>query len=127
MNGFFAVAVGGAIGAALRHGVGLASVRLLPTGWPHGTFIVNLVGSLAMGVLIGWLAFKGQGGSQTLRLFLATGLLGGFTTFSAFSLEVANFLRAGDTGKAAVYAGLSVALGVAALFLGLWIARKAFG
>ncbi|MCA8902887.1 MAG: fluoride efflux transporter CrcB [Hyphomonas sp.] len=126
MNGFLAVAAGGAIGAALRHGVGLLSVRHLPPGWPHGTFIVNIAGSLLMGVLVGWLAFKGEGGPQTARLFLATGLLGGFTTFSAFSLEVANFIRAGDTGKAALYAGLSLVLGVIALFIGLWIARKVF-
>ena len=126
MNGFLAVAAGGALGAALRHGVGLLAVRHLPAGWPHGTFFVNITGSLMMGVLIGWLAFRSQGEPQTVRLFLATGLLGGFTTFSAFSLEVANFVRQGDAGKAALYAGLSVALGLIALFAGLWIARKVF-
>ena len=124
MNGFLAVALGGAIGASLRHGVGLLAVRHLAPGWPHGTFIVNIAGSLAMGLLIGWLALKAEGIHQTTRLFLATGVLGGFTTFSAFSLEVANMLRAGEAGKAAAYAGLSLVLGVAALFLGLWIARR---
>lgn len=126
MNGFLAVAAGGAIGAALRHGVGLVAVRQLPPGWPHATFAVNLLGSLAMGLLIGWLALKAEGAHQTTRLFLATGILGGFTTFSAFSLEVADFLRRGDAVKAAAYAGLSLLLGVSALFLGLWLARKMF-
>lgn len=130
MNGFFAVALGGAMGASLRHGVGLLAVRLSPStgtaGWPWGTFSVNVVGSLAMGVLIGWLALKADGTAQQTRLFLATGVLGGFTTFSAFSLEVVMMLRAGHAGKAATYAGLSLALGVVALIIGLWIARKVF-
>ena len=126
MNGFLAVAAGGAIGASLRHGVSVYVVRHLPPGWPHGTFLVNILGSMLMGLLIGWLAFRGQGGPQTLRLFLATGVLGGFTTFSAFSLEVANFVRGGDVTRAVAYALLSVTLGLMALFLGLWLARKVF-
>jgi CrcB protein len=126
MNGFLAVAAGGAIGAVMRHGVGLMAVRHLPAGWPHGTFAVNILGSFLMGFLISWLAFRGQGGPQELRLFLATGLLGGFTTFSAFSLEVANFVRAGDMTKAVAYAALSVCLGLIALFVGLWLSRKVF-
>lgn len=126
MNGFLAVAAGGAIGAAMRHGVSLLAVRHLPPGWPHATFAVNILGSMLMGLLIGWLAFKGQGEPQELRLFLATGVLGGFTTFSAFSLEVANFVRSGDVAKATIYALLSVVLGLLALFLGLWLARKVF-
>ena len=126
MNGFLAVAAGGALGAAMRHGVGQLAVRHMPDHWPYGTFAVNIVGSFLMGFLISWLAFRGQGGPQELRLFLATGLLGGFTTFSAFSLEVANFVRAGDMTRAAAYAALSVVLGLMALFFGLWLARKAF-
>lgn len=126
MNGFLLVALGGAIGASLRHGVGLVAVRHLPLGWPWGTGFVNLTGSLAMGLLAGWLALKAEGAGQEARLFLATGVLGGFTTFSAFSLEVANMLRAGDTLKAGLYAGLSVLLGVSALFIGLWMARRIF-
>ncbi|KCZ54669.1 hypothetical protein HY29_14040 [Hyphomonas beringensis] len=126
MNGFLAVAAGGALGAALRHGVGLLAVRHLPAGWPHGTFLVNILGSLLMGLFIGWLALRSQGEPQAMRLFLATGLLGGFTTFSAFSLEVSNFIRSGDVTKAALYAVLSVTLGLLALFIGLWIARKVF-
>ena len=126
MNGFLAVALGGALGASLRHGVGLLSLRHMPLGWPWGTFTVNIVGGLAMGLLAGWLAQRAEGTSQTLRLFLATGILGGFTTFSAFSLEMMNFIRAGETGKAAVYAGLSVVLACGALALGLILARKLF-
>ena len=126
MNGFLLVALGGALGASLRHGVGLVAVRHLPLGWPWGTGFVNITGSLAMGLLAGWLALKAEGASQEARLFLATGVLGGFTTFSAFSLEVANMLRAGETLKAGLYAGLSVLLGVSALFIGLWMARRIF-
>ena len=97
MNGFLLVALGGAIGASLRHGVGLVAVRHLPLAWPWGTSFVNIAGSLAMGLLAGWLALKAEGASQEARLFLATGVLGGFTTFSAFSLEVATMLRSGET------------------------------
>lgn len=124
MNGFFLVALGGAIGASLRHGAGLAAVRLAPDGWPWATFLVNVTGSLAMGVVIGWLVFKGAESGQNMRLFLATGVLGGFTTFSAFSLEVAEMMRSGALAKAAAYAGVSVLFGVAALFVGLWLARR---
>lgn len=124
MNGFFLVALGGAIGASLRHGAGLAAVRLGAVGWPWATFFVNVTGSLAMGALVGWLALKGAEGGQNLRLFLATGVLGGFTTFSAFSLEVAEMIEQGALAKAASYAGVSLLVGVAALFVGLWLARR---
>ncbi|MFN3608520.1 MAG: fluoride efflux transporter CrcB [Hyphomonas sp.] len=126
MNGFLLVALGGAFGASLRYGVGLVAVRHLPSGWPWGTSFVNIAGSLAMGVLIGWLALKAEGASQEARLFLTTGVLGGFTTFSAFSLEVANMLRSGETVKAGLYAGVSVLFSVSALFIGLWMARRIF-
>jgi CrcB protein len=126
MNSLLLVAAGGAIGASLRHGAGLLSVRHLPTNWPWATFSVNLIGGFAMGLLAGWFAYKASAGGQDLRLFLATGVLGGFTTFSAFSLETMNMLRSGEAGKAFAYAALSVILSVAALGLGLWIARRAF-
>ena len=125
MNGFLLVGLGGAFGASLRHAVGLAAVRWLPAAWPWGTFAVNIAGSLAMGALIGWLALSEQNPAQSTRLFLATGVLGGFTTFSAFSLEVADMLRTGSYSRAAVYAGGSVLLGVIALFVGLWLVRRA--
>lgn len=127
MNGFFLVALGGAVGASLRHGAGLAAVRLAPgSAWPWATFFVNVAGSLAMGLLVGWLALKSSQTGQEARLFLATGVLGGFTTFSAFSLEVADMMRTGALGRAAGYAGTSLLLGVGALFIGLWLARRVF-
>ena len=126
MYGFIYVAAGGAIGAALRHGAGRVAVHTLPPGWPHATFFVNIVGSLAMGLLVGWLALKSEGTSQNLRLFLATGLLGGFTTFSAFSMEVTQMIEKSEMARAAGYVSLSVGLGVAALFAGLMIARRIF-
>ena len=126
MNGFFLVALGGAIGAAGRYGAGLAATRLLPGAWPWGTFFVNVTGSFAMGLVVGWLALKGADSGQGTKLFLATGVLGGFTTFSAFSLEVVEMLRDDAMARAAGYAGASVGVGVAALFLGLWIARRMF-
>ncbi|MEO0883782.1 MAG: fluoride efflux transporter CrcB [Pseudomonadota bacterium] len=124
MNGFLLVGLGGAIGASLRHGVGLAALRFMPSGWPWGTFAVNTIGSLVMGLVIGWLAFRGEDAGQGIRLFLATGVLGGFTTFSAFSLEISLMMRSGAMARAASYAGGSVVLGVAALFVGLWLARR---
>lgn len=84
------VFVGGGLGAASRHGVNIAAARFLGVGFPWGTIIVNVGGSLAMGLIVAWLAFRGGGGwTQHTRLFLTTGFLGGFTTFSAFSLDVA--------------------------------------
>jgi fluoride exporter len=126
MNSFLLVAAGGAIGASLRHGAGILSVRHLPATWPWATFSVNLLGGFAMGLAAGWFALKAAEGGQDLRLFLATGILGGFTTFSAFSLETMNMLRSGEAGKAFAYAALSIIFSVAALGLGLWIAKRAF-
>lgn len=126
MNSFLLVAAGGAIGASLRHGAGILSVRHLPATWPWATFSVNLLGGFAMGLVAGWFALKAAEGGQDLRLFLATGVLGGFTTFSAYSLETMNMLRSGEAGKAFAYAALSIIFSVAALGLGLWIAKRAF-
>jgi fluoride exporter len=126
MNSFLLVAAGGALGASLRHGAGLIGARHLPATWPWATFSVNLLGGFAMGLVAGWLAQRAIGAGEDVRLFLATGVLGGFTTFSAFSLETLNMLRSGETAKAAAYAALSVILSVAALGLGLWLARRAF-
>ena len=126
MNGFLYVALGGALGASLRHGAGLATVRLGLSGWPWATFFVNLLGSLLMGLLIGWLAFRSESleGGQNMRLFLATGLLGGFTTFSAFSLEVAEYVEKDDWMRAIAYAGVSVVAGLALVLIGMMIMRK---
>lgn len=119
---FLLVALGGAIGAAARHGVNLAGMRLLGLGFPWGTLAVNIVGALAMGIFIEILARR-WGGSAELRLFVATGILGGFTTFSAFSLDAVTLYQRGEVGLAFIYVVGSVILSIAALFLGLWLAR----
>ena len=119
-------ALGGAIGASGRYLVGLLAVRLLGIGFPYGTFIVNIVGALLMGVLIEALALRFQGSSE-LRTLLATGVLGGFTTFSAFSLEVANMIERDQWYAALFYACASVIFSVAALFAGLYLGRYLWG
>jgi CrcB protein len=115
---------GGGIGAAARHGVNLGAGRIFGIGFPWGTLIVNVVGSLAMGLLAGWLAFRADASwSQHARLFLATGFLGGFTTFSAFSLGAALLYERGAVAIAAGYVVASVALAILGLFAGLAIVR----
>ncbi len=122
------VALGGAIGAWLRFLVGRIYVGWLgpikASAFPWGTLTANVLGSLAMGLLAGWLARHGQA-SEGARLFLAVGLLGGFTTFSAFSLEFALMVERGTIGLAALYVALSLIAGFAALFVGLAVMRAA--
>jgi fluoride exporter len=120
--GYVIVFLGGGIGAALRHGINIAAARALGTGFPYGTLIINIVGSLAMGVMAEYFALKG-GLPQHVRLFLTTGILGGFTTFSAFSLEAALLYERGQLAGAALYVIASVVLAIAALFAGLAIVR----
>lgn len=120
------VAAGGALGASVRYGAGMLAQRLAPgAAWPWATFGVNVVGGLLMGLLAGWLGQRGQGGDP-MRLFAAVGLLGGFTTFSAFSLETALMIERREVALALGYATASVVLSVGALFVGLTIARRAF-
>jgi len=116
-------ALGGAIGSALRFSTGAMMLRIMGTGWPWGTFTVNLLGSFLMGLVVGWFAHKG-GASGNAQIFLATGVLGGFTTFSAFSLETARMIETRAYSQAAIYAGGSVILGVIMIFAGLFIMRK---
>lgn len=120
---YLIVFLGGGLGAALRHGVNLAAARLLGTAFPYGTLTVNVVGSLAMGLLAAYFAFKGDA-TQHWRLFFTTGVLGGFTTFSAFSLDVALLYERGETGLAVLYVVASVALSIAGLFAGLALVRN---
>lgn len=128
MTRLLLVASGGALGAMLRYGAGLAAARLLPGAtWPWATFSVNILGGLLMGLLAGWLAFRAGAHQESIRLFGAVGLLGGFTTFSAFSLETALLFERRQSLTAITYALTSVVVAVAALFVGLWIARRAFG
>jgi CrcB protein len=120
---YLVVALGSAIGGALRHGVNVGGARLLGTGWPYGTFAVNVVGSFAMGAIVAYFAARGQGG-HTWLLFLTTGVLGGFTTFSAFSLDVVVLFGRGRFGAAALYLAGSVVLSIVALVLGITLVRR---
>ncbi|MGE0423602.1 MAG: fluoride efflux transporter CrcB [Reyranellaceae bacterium] len=124
MQGYLIVFIGGGIGAALRHGVNIAGMRLLGPGFPWGTLTVNVVGSMAMGLLAAWFAFKGAS-TDHWRLLLTTGVLGGFTTFSAFSLDTAVMVERHDYAIAALYVAVSVLCSIGALFVGLWLTRAA--
>ena len=116
------VFVGGGIGATLRHGVNRAAMAWLGTGFPYGTMFVNVIGGLLMGMLAQWFLIKGAG-DQAFRLFLTTGILGGFTTFSAFSLDAALLWQRGDYLALAIYVIGSVLFSIAALFLGMIAVR----
>ena len=118
VGGYLAVFVGGGLGAALRHGVNHASLVFLGPNFPYGTLFVNIAGGLLMGVFVELFLVKG-GGSQEFRLFLTTGLLGGFTTFSAFSLDAALMWLRSDYATLGAYVVASVLLSVVALFLGM--------
>ena len=123
MQLIFAIAAGGALGAVARHYVSSAVAGSLGHGgFPYGTFVVNIVGSLLMGVLISMFAMKFEA-SQELRAFLTVGLLGGFTTFSTFSLEGALLIQRGDWQTAALYMGGSLVLGLMFLFAGMWLGK----
>ncbi|WP_067216441.1 fluoride efflux transporter CrcB [Stappia indica] len=123
MNHLFLVALGGGLGAAGRHLVNLAALRTFGPGFPAGTLTVNVLGSLAMGLLVGWLASRPEGVGSGLRLFLATGFLGGFTTFSAFSLDAVTLWERGEATTALAYAAVSVIVSILALLAGLMVMR----
>ena len=120
--GYLIVFLGGGIGAMARHGMNLLAARLAWGAFPYGTMVVNISGSIVMGVIAGVFAFK-TGGPQHLRLFLTTGILGGYTTFSSFSLDTALLYERGEVGQAALYVIVSVALSIAGLFMGLAAVR----
>lgn len=120
MTSLIQVALGGAIGASCRYLTNVGAMRLLGSGFPFGTLIVNIVGSFLMGVLV--VMFAERGGNQFTPL-LMTGILGGFTTFSAFSLDAVNLYQRGDLMLAAVYVLGTIAVGLLALIAGLAIAR----
>ena len=120
--GFLIVFVGGGIGAALRHGFNLAFARLFGTAFPYATLFENASGSIAMGVLVAVFAFR-SGIPHHWQLFLTTGILGGYTTFSTFSLDVAVLYERGEIGLAALYVLLSVVLSIGGLFGGLALVR----
>lgn len=122
MNNVLLVAAGGAFGASARHLVGVVSLRAFGSNFPYGTLIVNVVGCLLMGIFIGLLAVRLQG-SEALRLFVATGFLGGFTTFSAFSLDFTVLWDRGETALAIGYVAVSVLVSLGALAAGMWLVR----
>ena len=124
MPNILLVMLGGAAGAGLRYEVGRLSLDRFGPGFPWGTLIVNLLGGLVIGLLAGWL-LAGQGDQRPVWILLAVGLLGGFTTFSAFSLELFLMIERGQAGIALAYAAASVAGSVILLCLGYWAARAA--
>lgn len=118
------VFLGAGIGGVLRHGVNLVSPRWFGMDFPYGTMAINILGSALMGVVVGWFAFRaGEGTPHGLRLFLATGVLGGFTTFSAFSLDAVLLWDRGEAMAAMVYVLGSVMVSLAALVGGLAVMR----
>ena len=120
--GYLIVFLGGGVGAALRHGINIATARTLGTAFPYATLLINISGSFIMGLVAAYFAFKGDA-SQHWRLFLTTGILGGYTTFSAFSLDAALLYERGALGLAAFYVLGSVAFSIAGLFAGLALVR----
>ncbi|MBI5132429.1 MAG: fluoride efflux transporter CrcB [Rhodopseudomonas palustris] len=119
---YLLVFFGGGLGAMFRHFINTVSGRMLGTAFPYHTFFINVSGSLVMGLIAGYFAFKG-GSSQNVRLFLMTGILGGYTTFSAFSLDAALLYERGALGLAALYVIGSVVLAIAGLFAGMALIR----
>jgi len=119
---YLLVFIGGGLGAALRHFINGVSLRMVGTDWPAGTLFINVTGSILMGLVAALFAFK-LSLPPALRLFIATGILGGYTTFSTFSLETALLFERGQAGMALLYAAGSVLLGVAGLFAGMWVIR----
>jgi CrcB protein len=119
------VALGGGLGAAGRFLVSLG-MPLRAGEWPWATFTINVSGSLLIGLLAGWLATRGEA-AEPWRLFLGVGVLGGFTTFSAYSLETMRLIERNDWLGASTYSAGSVIAGLAAVAIGLFIAKRVFG
>jgi CrcB protein len=121
-----AVFLGGGVGAVLRYLMGVGYIRLAGPSQPYmATAIINVLGGLAMGALVAWLALRGSANAERWRLLLGVGVLGGFTTFSSFSLETVSMLQRKAYGVAACYVAGSVVLSILALMLGLVLARRA--
>ncbi len=124
MQTLLLVAAGGATGAVARYLLGVQAMRSLGGGWPYGTLAANVLGGFLMGVLIAVLALRGGADQERWRLLIGVGVLGGFTTFSAYSLEVVLMIERRAYAQAALYSVGSVVLSVAALFAGLILMRR---
>lgn len=129
---YFIVFIGAGIGGALRHGVNGLALRLAGPDFPYGTMAINIVGCFVMGLVAGYFTYRGGSGifgqmSQHWRLFLTTGILGGFTTFSAFSLDFAMLWERGTVAGAAAYVLVSVVGSLVAVFAALGVARAVLG
>jgi len=125
MNPYLLVGIGGALGSMARYGSGVLVGRLWTASFPLGTMLINIVGSLAMGLFIGFLARTTPAWQADARLFVAVGIFGGFTTFSSFSLDTIAMIERGEVLPALVYVVGSVAIGIAALYVGLLVMRGA--
>ncbi|WP_407052101.1 fluoride efflux transporter CrcB [Methyloraptor flagellatus] len=123
MAAYIAVFFGAGLGGITRHAINLAVLRAFGAGFPYATMLINISGSLLMGLIAGYFAMRGEA-SQTLRLFLTTGILGGYTTFSAFSLDAGLLYERGQLQAAAAYVVGSVAVSLGGLFLGLFVIRQ---
>ena len=123
MTMVLSIAAGGAIGSVLRHFAGIGAAAWLGTAFPYGTLFVNVVGSFVMGVLVALFAHMGNP-SQEMRAFLTVGVLGGFTTFSSFSLDVATLYERGQVLSTGLYIALSLVLSLAGIFAGMFIVRS---
>jgi CrcB protein len=125
MQAILLVFVGAGLGGVLRHLINMGVTRLLGNDFPYGIFFINVSGSLVMGLLVGWLAFRaGEAWTGNAQLFIATGILGGYTTFSTFSLDAFRLMERGQITLAVLYIGGSVLLGIAGLWAGLTLMRS---
>jgi len=120
------VFIGGGLGSMARYMVGIMALRTFGPNWPYGTFSVNVIGGFVMGCLVGFLAHRDLADAERWRILIGVGILGGFTTFSSFSLDAAAMIERKDYGLAAGYVLLSVILSITALFAGLLAARRIF-
>jgi CrcB protein len=124
MQSVLLVFLGAGLGGVLRHWIAMVAARLVGNEFPYGIMFINVTGSFVMGLLVGWLAFRaGAGWTRQVQLFAATGVLGGYTTFSTFSLDAYRLLERGEIGFVALYVGGSVLLGVGGLLGGLALMR----